>query len=281
MGLGGYSPENKIGALRAAALPMSPDLVVLCFYVGNDVTGVGLRAEVLGGQLYFLDSSNRLHSLLRRSRLFVLVEKVIVTRWRLANLKEQRGTPGAGAGTASGGSGEPTLYYRLIVKKRLPVFSRETPPVLERQWRRTESALLEFDGLCRSAGAPWVLLVIPAEEQVDLQVRRALVEALDIDTTRHDFETPQRRLVSFAAERGITCLDLLPLFREKHREGHQLYIPNDTHWNESGNALAARALVALVRERFRPRDSSSFPEEEGMVLECVEVAEPAVVAPVP
>jgi hypothetical protein len=243
MGLGGYSPENEIGVLRAAALPAGPDLVVLCFYVGNDVTGIGLRGEVLGGELYFVDSPNRLHGLLRRSRLFVVLEKGIVTRWRHANIQRQRergAVTGEGAPEPEAG---PTLYYKLIVKKRLPVYARAADRGTERLWTRSEAAIAEFDRLCREADVPWILLLIPGEEQVDAQVRTKLLEAIGADSADYDFDLPQRRLTAFARSRGVRTLDLLPDFRARTASGERLYIPNDTHWNATGNGRAAEALL--------------------------------------
>ncbi|MBD3163016.1 MAG: hypothetical protein GF346_11405 [Candidatus Eisenbacteria bacterium] len=249
MGLGGYGPENEVGVLRSAALRLSPDLVVLCFYVGNDVTGVLLRGEVLGGELYFTRSSNPLHDLLRRSRLFVLLERTATNFWRLRNLEKERGRPGR---EEPADPYRPTMYYRLILKKRLPVY--ESPPSerIERLWRRTESALAEFDRVCASAGVPWILLAIPAEEQVDPRVRARVLESLSVDPAGYDFDAPQRRLRAFADARGIDLIDLLPVFRAATVDP-RLYIPNDTHWNEEGNALAGRILADAIIERIRSR----------------------------
>ena len=242
MGLGGYGPENEVGVLRSAALRISPDLVVLCFYVGNDVTGVALRGEVLGGELYFTRSNDPLHDLLRRSRLFVLAERALINAWRLRNLEKQRGR---GADEEPVDPFAPTLYYRLIQKKRLPVYETPTAAGTERLWRRAESALAAFDSLCAAAGVPWILLLIPTEEQVDERVRGRVLESLSADTARYDFDAPQRRLRAFAAARGIDALDLLPAFRAAGDEP-RLYIPNDTHWNREGNALAGSILADRI-----------------------------------
>ncbi|MBM3318536.1 MAG: hypothetical protein FJY75_11860, partial [Candidatus Eisenbacteria bacterium] len=77
LGLGGYSPDNYVGVLRGIALPLQPDLVILNFYVGNDVTGLPLRGRVWHGRLYYTGSSYAWLDLLRRSRLFVLAERVV------------------------------------------------------------------------------------------------------------------------------------------------------------------------------------------------------------
>jgi hypothetical protein len=51
MGIGGYSPENEVGVLRSLGAELDPDLVILNFYVGNDITGIPVRGELLRGRL--------------------------------------------------------------------------------------------------------------------------------------------------------------------------------------------------------------------------------------
>ncbi len=251
MGLGGYGPENELGILRSTALSLDPNLVILCFYIGNDVTGIPLKGEVLGGELYFVRSSNRWHNLLRKSRLFIVAEKVVVTRWRLRNLRAQRSHDSKKQSERS----KPTLYYLLIQKKRLPIYSLKQVDDIEPLWRRAEEVLREFDRVCRAASVPWLLLLIPTEEQIDPLVRREVLDALSLDEDNYDFDLPLRRLDRFATPRGIDLLDLTPAFRKAHRSEGRLYIPNDTHWNRLGNRLAGEAIDAYVRARYGMGDS--------------------------
>ena len=255
MGLGGYEPENELNILRSTALDLGPDLVVLCFFVGNDVTGISLRGEVLGGELYFTRSSNIWHNLLRKSRLFVLAEKAFVTRWRCRNLRSETGRDASPTDQQIEPGGEaagfhPTFYYLLIQKKRLPVYGRAPSEHVESLWTKAEGVLREFDRLCRQASVPWILLLIPAEEQVDPEVRRGVWEALTLDPDAYDLDAPQRRLKLFSQSMGIEVLDLLPDFRAAHDAGERLYIPNDTHWNSRGNRLAGEVLARRIRDRI-------------------------------
>jgi hypothetical protein len=271
MGLGGYGPQNELGVLRSTGLGLQPDLVVLCFYVGNDVTALSLGAEVLAGELYFTRSSNRWHNLLRKSRLFVLAEKALVTRWRIHNLRDQdrklesadleaggaQADREPGDAQADRASPRPNLYYLLIQKKRLPVFQKELSSSIQRQWEKVEEILIEFDRLCTDASIPWLLLLIPTEEQIDPLVRTAVLEALSLSGDDYDFDLPQRRLNRFARSHGIATLDLLPSFRSMQEEGSSLYIPNDTHWNEPGNRLAGELIARHIRQRFLSGDAAN------------------------
>lgn len=254
MGLGGYGPHNELGVLRSTALTLNPDLVLLCLYIGNDITGVELRGEVLGGTLYFTSSPNRLHNLLRKSRLFILIEKVMVARWRTTNLRKQEARSRDDRLSAAQGTTDPTrpsFYYLLIQRKRLPVYELEMPKSVERLWTKTEEILLEFDHACRAAGVPWILTLIPTEEQVDPVLRAEILEALSIDPGRLDFDRPRQRLLRFAEQHGIETIDLLPAFRARDAEGTPLYIPNDTHWNREGNQLAGELIARRLRQVAR------------------------------
>lgn len=236
MGLGGYGPVEYLGALRTAGLSLEPDRVVLCFYVGNDITGIPMHGAVRGGEVYFTGSSNRWTDLLRHSQLFALVERVFVTRVRISNLRRAERAPAA--------TGGPSAYYRVIEKNRLPVYALDPAPRTEELWAEAESILQTFDATCRRAEVPWTLLLIPSELQVDPGVRMGMLEALHLDPADYDFDRPQRRLTNFAKVHGIDLLDLTAEFRNACADGEDLYIPNDTHWSIAGNRLAAKMLAA-------------------------------------
>ncbi len=91
MGLGGYSPENELGVLRSDGLKLSPDLVVLNFFVGNDVTGIAVRGVVCRGQLYYAGSNFTWLHILRQSRIFLLAETVWLTRIKSDAIQRQLG----------------------------------------------------------------------------------------------------------------------------------------------------------------------------------------------
>ena len=245
MGLGGYGPREYLGVLRTAGLAVAPDRVVLCFYVGNDVTGIPMRGEVRGGEVYFTGSANRWTDLLRRSQLFALAERVFVTRIRIANLKRAtEAEDGRSDGDAARDA--PSTYYRMVEKNRLPVYAREPSARTLELWREAEALLDEFDRTCRASEVPWTLLLLPSELQVDPRVRAGILEGLHLDPAMFDFDAPQRRLTEYARGCGIDLLDLLPTFREAAGRGGRLYIPNDTHWSVEGNRLAGQELAAHI-----------------------------------
>lgn len=254
MGLGGYSPVNELGVLRSRALPLKPDLVVLNFYVGNDVSEIPLRCEVWCGDLHFTGSQYPWLNLLRRSRVFVIADEAfrgriresVVRLWlRLTGSREEPGAEPA--------EGEPTgtVWTLHQHRKYLGVYRREPERRLEKSWREAERCLEEFDRLCREAGVPWVLHLIPAEIQIDARLRDEVLRALGESPAVYDFETPQKRLRAFARERGITVCDPLPEMRARFDDDLSFYDPGDLHWSVHGNEVAGALLGGFLGEQLR------------------------------
>lgn len=276
MGLGSYSLKNELGLMESLGLELDPDLVILNLFVGNDISGLRTRGKVYLGQMYFEGSHNPILALLRKSRLFLLTEKVFLTRikaaiikHRLSKAEEQRpaannnveheianaeeDTTGSGGADTTKCEEESPAHFMVthsflhIQSKRLVVYQRTPDRRLERLWKEAESYLTQFDTVCREAGIPWMLHIIPAEVQVDPAVRSTILDRLGLSEDDHDFDLPQRRLRGFAAENEISCWDPLPDLRKLHRAQARLYVPNDTHWGTRGNMVAGVLLGRFIR----------------------------------
>jgi hypothetical protein len=257
LGCPGWSVENEAGLLQSQGMEMQPDLVVLNFFVGNDVTGIPVRGTVIRGDLYFSGSTRKWLDTLRKSQLFMMAERTILlevrNKWlaREINADDQSEMM---VGTAVN-SGSDSLApvgvnheYLIIQNRSKGVYSQPTEPWVEDLWQEAEEQLLEVHQACKQAGIPWVLVFIPTEVQVDEAVRKQVYAGLNQDEADYDFDLPQRRLLEFAQKSGIEVLDLLPEFRKAQDPDSVLYFPNDTHWNERGNQLAGRLLAERIQE---------------------------------
>jgi hypothetical protein len=99
--------------------------------------------------------------------------------------------------------------------------------------------------LCRAAGCPLVIAVVPDGAQVDpeqAEVRRLLGVPLpaDVVSAQGRFQALVREL---ARRNGAACLDPLEDFR-RVRSG--LYFPADLHWTPAGHRLYAESLARLL-----------------------------------
>jgi hypothetical protein len=234
-GVPGWSTENQLGYLEDQGLELDPDLVVVNFFVGNDVTGIPVRGRVIRGQVYPTTSPLPVRNLLRKSQLFVMFESLVL-RGMMQRARDDEPAP------AEGEDQPVNDLYLKIVDQNLPVYLRDPDGRTEDLWAEAEGYLKGIDTACRAAGVPWLLILIPAETQVDPAVRSQVLTGLDLAKGDYDFDEPHRRLTRWATSLQVPLLDLLPVMRHEHNPGARLYVPNDTHWNRRGN-LAAGLMV--------------------------------------
>jgi hypothetical protein len=95
-----------------------------------------------------------------------------------------------------------------------------------------------------------VLVLLPAEEQVDSRLQRLYVDMSGGASDEYDFMKPQRLLSEWARERRIAVIDLTASFAAE-AASRRLYVDNDIHWNAAGNALAARTVLNELRPLLR------------------------------
>ena len=241
MGVPGWSTENELGVLEDFGLGLEPDLVVVNFFVGNDVTGIPVRGRVIRGNVYPTTSPLPVRNLLRKSQLFVMFESLML-RGMMKQLKDDDSP----AHTGGAESGQVSELYLKIVPHSLPVFSREPDQRTAALWAEAEGYLKKIDAICRAAGVPWMLVVIPDEMQVDPVARSQVLDGLGLAAAGYDFDAPQRRLDDWAQKNNVPMLDLLPVMRAEHDPAARLYVPNDTHWNERGNLIAGQAVAEAI-----------------------------------
>ncbi|HUS17450.1 MAG TPA: hypothetical protein VM536_20835, partial [Chloroflexia bacterium] len=91
-------------------------------------------------------------------------------------------------------------------------------------------------------GAAFVVVVLPAREQVVDRYWEENRHALSLLPEQLDREAPQRRLAAWSARTGTPLIDLLPGMRAAGRDN--LFLKTDPHLTPAGHALAA----GLIRD---------------------------------
>ena len=86
-------------------------------------------------------------------------------------------------------------------------------------------------------------------------IRRAMYDAEVLENAQTSVWAKMRRYVSKQARaKGITVVDLQPVFSESYRnDGQRFEFPTDSHWNSLGHALVAQAVscTRVFLELFR------------------------------
>jgi hypothetical protein len=262
-GLAGMGPDNEARLLAADGPGLRPDLVLVGFYVGNDVidaaTGVARTRLRNGGPMvpdavlerwYRPLRSGRIlpqplarpapagldlpipfkDSLRRHSHLYRLVTGR-VGRLQLA----WRGQPAGAAAKTPVEEFNPFCQEAFCLKSY--------PPEFDDAWGKAKDALGQIKAWCDEQGARLVLVAIPTEAQVypeqwDDVRRRFALRGEDFD-----LDKPQRILSEYASAAGIPLIDLQPVLRAARASGGPLYFRRDIHWTPRGHAVAADEIL--------------------------------------
>ena len=132
-----------------------------------------------------------------------------------------------------------------------------------RGWDLTRRSYREMHRLVRAQGGELVVLFIPFKAQVYLPLLEASFPGAELQSVLRlalggqpppglEFVTRNRLALNdlmreFCAEEGITFLDLTADLQATLSAGHNVYFPDDSHWNAAGHEVAATALGRLLR----------------------------------
>ena len=126
-GVPGWHGGNQAGWLEHTGLGLQPDLVVLNYFVGNDVTGLAVGGRVIRGTLYPTTSPQPLRHFLRKSVLFLMVETQLWLPLRhRVSPPEERIPPPDDAPIDD--------LYLYIASQYIPVFEREPDDRTDELW---------------------------------------------------------------------------------------------------------------------------------------------------
>jgi len=227
-GVSAIGPEDYHLILRTEALAFDPDVVMVALFVGNDLTdgrtpsgGFELKDRALNV------AARRGWRLLReRFRQHGSAHESLFA-FRPADNRLQSGY------TLSRQTYLETELERLGISRKSLVAAHEEG------WLRALSQLRAMRDECRRARVTFAIAIIPDEFQANPALHDELVTLGPVPRADIDLTLPQRRLLDFCRAEGIACLDLLPLFAGSS----DLYLVQDTHWNEKGNLVAAQAIA--------------------------------------
>ncbi len=260
-GVSGFGTDNALLFFTHEGFKYSPDIVLLTFYVGNDVRNNWYPLDELdsGGPrkpFYAIGPEGlTLHRypFVRDTAWTASVKAFLGRHLRLYAFSRDiwnRFDPRLFQAAGNDDTNENDVEIPLD----LPLFQREPPKDWDDAWQVTRAILRELRSEVKRHGAQLFVVTVPTAFQIHPEIWDERLSAND-SLRRIDWslDNPNEYLSEVCNEEQIPNLDLLPLMRSEARNARSLlYFFNDNHWNEAGHRFAAmcvaEALSPLIEE---------------------------------
>lgn len=231
MGVPGTGPREYLSILVREGLALQPDMVLVSFFIGNDLIESRGKPEPRKWYSY--------------SYLASLFHYLIQIRPQYEGKIFHKGASYCDMCPHI----EPTRYLQ-IEKARAQIMLAGNKMLAE-MVSGAADALREMAEICRKKGIKFVVVLIPDEVQVNRELQSEVRKQLGV-TAKNAWANsrPNDMLTARLREMDVGVLDLLPVF-SKESAARPLYRVRDTHWNIPGNALAAESIQAFIRSQVR------------------------------
>lgn len=120
------------------------------------------------------------------------------------------------------------------------IFLREWTPDQEQLFHSFLDRSLDIDTIARDHGRRVGFVIFPNRIQVE--------NAADLTSAVYDAALPDKRIMDFCGQHGLSCIDMLPTLTAAYQRDHKpLFFPVDRHMNPAGNHLAAVRIAEFLR----------------------------------
>jgi SGNH hydrolase-like domain, acetyltransferase AlgX len=245
---------EQLVMLKKYGLQYHPDLLILGVFVGNDfIDGNPNRKRIVVNDLYIDIDKRREHIILgypivfqsrlllyikQKYKIFTELRKAAATQPGQQLSQEQRGT-----------FAEETFLD--IERARLEFFNIN----LSRKGRFQKNinyilhSIAEMDALLKSRNIKFIVAIYPDVFQINKTLLKVIFERFRLRIEDYDLDLVQNILKSFLQSKDISYIDFTDRFRSEGQE-KDLYLLRDSHWNRSGNQLAADILFETLAKRL-------------------------------
>jgi len=260
-GVTGYGTAQEMLQYEIVGSKLNPDLVLLGFFVGNDVQdNLCLLLKTLTPHRRAPCFVVEEHGLALKSvplqttndgsketPLLSLSQAAETELYELIYLRARRflvGTPWLvrflyGTGIEV----HPGYLPHVVAGWYLPENVESGFPLTQRLLRRLHEDVTK-------TGARLAVVLIPSRVQVLpklFELSKTLYrDVAAVDAFFQNPNKPQQMLLNFLGQEGIPALDLLPLLGN-YPDVDELYLPINAHWNGSGHRLAGQAIQEFLR----------------------------------
>ena len=249
-GVSGYGTDNELLFFTHEGYKYQPDLVLIAFYLGNDVRNnwYPLEERDAGGQRKpYYDMGPE--GLVLKHFPFVEHEswttrvKVFLNRHsRLYTFSRELRDRLAHGNVAVASNAAPSIPFDF------EVFLQEPPPDWDKAWQVTAGVLEKLKTEAASHDAKVLVVAIPTAFQVQPQIlEQRFAAAPALRTASLAITGPNERLAAICEAAQIPLLDLLTYLQgEASQSDASLYLTTDHHWNAAGHRAAGLRMTQEI-----------------------------------
>ncbi|MGE3267504.1 MAG: hypothetical protein AB7P40_02075 [Chloroflexota bacterium] len=254
-GVAGWSTGIEGLYLDNEGYKFEPDLVLVSFFIGNDLHDNYYKLQLAGDDLdravkpYFgLDKNGQvitrnpppapppltgLRPTLRSCcRLWNVFETGVLNRF------------GDGMGNTPLWASAPMEAHTRAL------YDAEPEGEWKDGWDITSQLFGKIKARTDAMGIPLAVFVIPDSPQLDEEGWRELVGSRRLNRGRSELDAPNQQVAAIAERLQIPRLDLLAVLQqESGGDPRRFYFQTDQHWNRDAHALGARELERFLIER--------------------------------
>ena len=255
-GVGGYGTDQELLFLMREGLRYHPDLVLLGFFAGNDVSDTAAKSifRLERGSVVMRDQRPpglrrravvAVKAVLQHLQSYLLIRRVTSSSASIRTILGRLGLLEADDAERIRGDvarwGKPLPPQERLLLAPLP-------PDLQAGWELTAALLDQMRRVTDAAGSRLLIAAIPSGFQVERPRFQRLLAAEKLSLSDVDREAPTRMVVQWAAAHRVPAVDLLPALREAAGAGSRLYL-QEGHWTRDGHAMGAALIAqAIARE---------------------------------
>ncbi len=240
----GYSLDSYYLYLKSHAMKAyDPDIVIIGFFVYNDVTDLSLNVwEVDANALptkitspyYDVDSEHRLRSAKRTLKIlkndFVKsVYEGLLTRSHLFIFVKAQ------------------ISKRLTISKSNRIFDTSYNEEIALDWEKNKKLLDAINQLVKERNAKLMVVALPVRFQIrdeEWVLYEKQIGANLLNRTR-----PNDELQVYAQQHNITFIDVYERFRREDQSS-PLFLPIDGHFNKKGHQIVAEEIYGQAKQDF-------------------------------
>ena len=232
LGHSGYGPQQELLVLQRFGLPLKPKTIVWAFFEGNDFAEAEYYDKVVPShsqsdfwQDFWFRSLTRnvAATMLRPARACVPNETIHASQAEFIDAENVR----------------ETVFFAPS--------ELETPS--DRTFHQVAATIAEAARLCRASNIRLVVAFIPEKFRVYHDLPNV---SLVTETSRRwrvsDIPDRMRRLLR-ELDSSIEYIDLTPALKVASLNGQATYLPDDTHWTDHGNRVAAETIYRALLEK--------------------------------